>query len=366
MTDSKAKLDLSNLRSKIDQLDIDIQSLINERAEIARQVALAKGSEVATIDYYRPEREAQVLRAVIDRNSGPLSDQEMVRLFREIMSACLAQQEPLKIAFLGPEGTFSQSAVFAHFGHSVKALPVFSIEEVFTEVENRNADFGVVPVENSTEGSVNHTLDMFLTSPLRICGEVELKIQQNLVGKNNALKNIERIYSHQQSLGQCKNWIRQNLPHAEKIAVSSNAEAAKRVRHAPDAAAICSTAAAEIYGLETLVEDIADLQDNTTRFLVVGNQRFSPSGKDKTSLLIANKDQPGALYHLLDPLAKRGITLTRIESRPSREGKWEYVFFIDATGHIDEEPLKGALQDLQPVAGMVRVLGSYPIKVLSS
>ncbi len=357
------KPDLGQLRQQIDQIDTRIEELISERARIARQVAEAKGGKLATVDFYRPEREAQVLRMVVERNQGPLSDEEMVRLFREIMSACLAQQEPLKIAFLGPEGTFTQSAVFAHFGHSVRALPVATIEAVFAEVEARHADFGVVPVENSTEGAVNSTLDMFLSSPLRICGEVEMKISQNLISRATALEGIERVYSHQQSLGQCRNWLRQYLPKAERIAVSSNAEAARRVRHAPDAAAIGSLAAAEIYGLHVLAEDIADQADNTTRFLVIGNQRFSPSGRDKTSLLLAAKDQPGALYHLLDPLARRGITMTRIESRPSKQGKWEYVFFIDVLGHADEDPLKAALADLQPIAGMVKVLGSYPVPV---
>ncbi len=357
------KPDLEQLRGRIDHIDEQIQQLIAQRARIAHEVARAKGEGLATVDFYRPEREAQVLRRVVERNRGPLSDEEMVRLFREIMSACLAQQEPLKIAFLGPEGTFTQSAVFAHFGHSVRALPVPTIESVFSEVEARHADFGVVPVENSTEGAVHSTLDMFLTSPLRICGEVEMRIRQHLISRATALEAVERVYSHQQSLGQCRNWLRQHLPHAERIAVSSNAEAARRVRHAPDAAAIGPQSAAEIYGLNILAEDIADQADNTTRFLVVGNQRFAPSGHDKTSLMLAAKDQPGALYHLLDPLARRGITMTRIESRPSRKGKWEYVFFIDVLGHADEDPLRAALADLQPVAGMVKVLGSYPVPV---
>ncbi|MGV6853413.1 MAG: prephenate dehydratase [bacterium] len=351
---------LIELRDKIDNIDEQIQELINSRAQIALKVGKAKASTGATVDFYRPEREAQVLRKVSSRNHGPLKNEEMVRLFREIMSACLAQQEPLKVAFLGPEGTFSQAAVFKQFGHSIRSLPLATIEEVFHELEERVADFGVVPVENSTEGSVHNTLDMFLTSPIRICGELELKITQNLLSRAGSLDQIERVYSHQQSLAQCRGWLRQHLPNAERIAVSSNAEAARRVRHSPDAAAIAGESAAELYGLNMLVEDIADKPDNTTRFLVIGNKRFAPSGDDKTSLLMVANDKPGALFHLLQPLSERGISMTKIESRPSKRGKWEYAFFVDVDGHADESPLKEAIEKLEPVASILKVLGSYP------
>ena len=231
-------ISLPELRQRIDSVDKQIQDLIAERAGYARQVGVAKGPLKQAIDYYRPEREAQVLRAAADRNAGPLSNEELLRVFREIMSACLAQQNPLKIAYLGPEGTFSQAAVQKHFGHSVITIPMASIEEVFGEVENGNADFGVVPVENSTEGAVHHTFDMFLTTPLKICGEIELRVHQNLLSRAVDMSQIERVYSHAQSLAQCRSWLRRNLPKAEKIAVSSNAEAARRARNAEDAAAI--------------------------------------------------------------------------------------------------------------------------------
>jgi chorismate mutase/prephenate dehydratase len=356
--------DLESIRARIDTIDREIQALISERARFARQVGKAKGKLKRAVDYYRPEREAQVLRGVLDRNDGPLSDEEMVRLFREIMSACLAQQEPLKVGFLGPEGTFSQAAVRKHFGHSVHGLPLASIEEVFQEVEAGHADFGVVPVENSGEGSVQSTLDMFMTSNLKICGEIELRIHQYLLSRSGRLEDVERVYSHPQSLAQTRAWLRTHLPKAERVPVSSNAEAARRARNADDAAAIAGESAAAIYGLKTVAGPIEDRPDNTTRFLVLGRELFSPSGHDKTSLLMTVKDQPGALYGLLEPLARHGISMTRIESRPTRSGKWDYAFFIDVEGHVHDGALKQALAEVGPAASMLKVLGSYPAAVL--
>jgi chorismate mutase / prephenate dehydratase len=354
---------LPELRARIDSVDAQIQSLIAERARYARTVGQVKGPLKEAIDYYRPERESQVLRMVIERNDGPLNNDELVRVFREIMSACLAQQNPLRIAFLGPEGTFSQAAVLKHFGHSVKTLPLASIEEVFQEVEAKHADFGVVPIENSVEGSVHHTQDMFVASNLKICGEIELSIQQHLMSAAEDLSKIERVYSHAQSLGQCRMWLKKNLPKAEKIAVSSNAEAARRARGASDAAAIASETAAQIYGLKIVRRSIMDRPDNTTRFVVLGRQLFEPSGRDKTSLMLAGKDQPGLLYQLLDPLARAGVSMTRIESRPMRTGKWEYAFFLDVEGHIKDEKLKLALSEMGHFAGQLKILGSYPVSV---
>ena len=363
-SDPPPKMSLPELRERIDAVVRQIQELIGERAGYARQVGVAKGPLKQAIDYYRPEREAQVLRAIADRNHGPLSNEELVRVFRELMSACLAQQNPLKIAYLGPEGTFSQTAVQKHFGHSVIAIPMASIEEVFGEVENSNADFGVVPVENSTEGAVHHTFDMFLTTPLKICGEIELRVHQNLLSRAADLEHIERVYSHAQSLAQCRGWLRRHLPKAERIAVSSNAEAARRARNAEDAAAIAGLSAAQVYGLKVLAPNIEDRDDNTTRFMVLGRELFPPSGHDKTSLLLAVKDQPGALYQLLTPLAKHGISMTRIESRPARGAKWEYVFFIDVEGHVESGALQAALADLGPVAAQLKVLGAYPAAIV--
>lgn len=362
--DNAAPPNLADVRARIDAIDRDIQQLIAERAGWAREVGRAKGPLKSAVDYYRPEREAQVLRMVIDRNQGPLSNEEVVRLFREIMSACLAQQEPLKIGFLGPEGTFSQQAVLKHFGHSIKGLPLATIDEVFQEVAAGNADFGVVPIENSSEGTVNSSLDLFVTSPLKICGEIELRIHQHLLARGGRLEDIERVYSHPQSLGQCKAWLRANLPNAERIPVSSNAEAARRARSADDAAAIAGETAAHIYGLKVLARQIEDRPDNTTRFFVIGREVFPPSGHDKTSLLMSVKDRPGALYDLLTPFADQGLSMTKIESRPARTGKWEYVFFVEVEGHAEDARMSAAIEAASTRAAELKVLGSYPVALL--
>jgi chorismate mutase/prephenate dehydratase len=361
----KSDATLDSLRKQIDRIDTEIQRLISERARCAHQVGELKGLKDKA-EFYRPEREAQVLRGVVERNQGPLSNEEMVRLFRELMSACLAQEEPLRVAYLGPEGTFTQSAVTKHFGHSVRALSVTSIDEVFHEVEAGVADFGVAPVENSTEGTVNHTLDMFLTSPLKICGEVELRIQQHLMGRMKDLSRIKRVCSHAQSFAQCRAWLAQHLPDIERVTVASNAEAARRARDEEGTAALAGDAAAQLYDLRILFNNVEDEGDNTTRFLVIGRKMFPASGQDKTSLLLSATGTagPGVLMHLLEPLARHGVNMTRIESRPSRKRKWDYVFFVDIDGHADEEPVKQALGEVQKGANLFRVLGAYPRAVL--
>jgi chorismate mutase / prephenate dehydratase len=356
--------DLAAIREQIDRLDQQIQCLIAERAGLAAAVRAAKGDLGGAAAYYRPDREAQVLRRVIERNQGPLSDAVMLRLFREIMSACLAQQEPMRIAYLGPEGTFTQQAVYRQFGHSVNAIAQPSIEDVFLQVQGGEADFGVVPIENSTQGIVSNTLDMFMHSEIKIAAEVELRIHQHLLTQARRLDDIERVYAHQQSLAQCKHWLAAHLPHAEVLAVSSNAEAARRVRHAPDSAAIAGRHAAEVYGLPVLFANIEDHVDNTTRFLVLGRELLPPSGEDKTTLMVAGRDGPGALFKLLEPLARHRVNMNRIESRPSRQGRWDYVFFIDVEGHVDDPDLAAAMADLGGEARLVKVLGSYPKAVL--
>ncbi|HET7065266.1 MAG TPA: prephenate dehydratase [Rudaea sp.] len=362
---AKPEMNLGDVRARIDGIDRQIQQLIAERAGWAHQVGKAKGPLKAAVDYYRPERESQVLRMVIDRNEGPLADEVLVGVFREIMSACLAQQEPLKVGYLGPEGTFAQQAMHKHFGRSAHGLPLGTIEEVFQEVESGSADFGVVPVENSGQGTIQVTLDMFLTSNLKICGEVELRVRQYLLSRTGNIEDIERIYSHPQSFAQTKAWLRANLPKAEKIPVSSNAEAARRARNADDAAAIAGEAAGHVYGLrKVIVSPIEDRDDNTTRFLVLGRQFFPSSGHDRTSILVSIKDQPGALFHTLSPFARHGISMNRIESRPSHHAKWEYAFFIDLAGHIDDVPMKKALAELEPHTAEIKILGSYPVAVL--
>jgi chorismate mutase/prephenate dehydratase len=355
--------DLDGIRRRIDEVDRQIQALIDERATFAQQVGVSKGEHAAAVDYYRPEREAEVLRNVLLRNKGPLRNEEMLRLFREIMSACLAQQEPLKVGFLGPEGTFTQAAVYKHFGHSVRALPFGTIDEVFQEVESGLADFGVVPVENSTEGTVNNTLDMFLTSPLKIGGEIELRIEQHLLGKMSSLDAIERICAHEQALAQCRGWLREHLPQLELIGVSSNAVGARRARDERGTAAIGGEAAAEVYELGFLYRNIEDRADNATRFLVVGRELLAASGDDKTTIMVSTDGTAGAagvLHSLLQPFAVHGINMTRIESRPSRKKNWDYVFFVDLDGHAEQAPLSDALEELREISSLFRILGAYP------
>ncbi len=360
---------LIQLRDQIDDIDHAIQKLISERAECAQEVAHVKlqDEESANAVFYRPEREAQVLNRVMERNVGPLSNEDMARLFRQVMSACLALEQPLTVAYLGPEGTFTQQAAIKHFGDWVNTKPMNAIDEVFREVEAGAVHYGVVPVENSTEGVVNHTLDSFLGtgSTVKIAGEVELRIHQNiLVGENTRTENITRVYSHQQSLAQCRKWLDTYMPHAERIAVSSNADAAKRVKSEWNSAAIAGTLAAEQYGLNVLNQKIEDNPDNSTRFLIIGPNAVQPSGDDKTSLIVAMHNEPGALYKLLKPFYDFDIDMTRLETRPAPSGNWTYVFFIDFIGHEEDENVQKALTEIKKVSLEVRELGSYPKAVL--
>ncbi len=362
MTDADEPGDerLAAVRGRIDELDRQILALINERADCARQVADIKRGAGETVNFARPEREARLLRELAGRNPGPLESDAVTRIFREIISGCLALEQPLRVAYLGPEGTFTQSAVQKHFGRSVGTQPLGAIDEVFREVAAGSAHFGVVPVENSTEGMVTHTLDVFTQSSLRICGEILLRVHHHLVTNAGALASITTVYAHQQALAQCREWLDANLPRAQRVAVNSNAEAAERATRETGAAAIASEMAAEIYGLECLVERIEDEPDNTTRFLVVGDHEVAPSGDDKTSLMVSARNRPGALFHLIKPLADHGIDMTRLESRPTRGRLWEYVFFIDILGHADDERVQPALEALREEAALCRVLGSYP------
>ena len=360
---------LAELRDLIDGTDQQIADLISQRAGYAQEVGETKKANGETdIVYYRPEREAQVLRTVMARNKangGPLDDEEIARLFREIMSACLALEQPLNVAFLGPVGTFTQEAVMKHFGHSAVPMPMNAIDEVFREVEAGAAHYGVVPVENSTEGVVTHTLDNFVNSGLQICGEVVLRIHQNLLISDVTKKDgITRIYSHPQSLAQCRKWLDSHYPNAERIPVSSNAEAAKRIKGEWNSAAIASMTAADIYGLTVLNEKIEDMPDNSTRFLIIGTQQVPPSGVDKTSIVVSTRNESGALYHLLEPFYRASIDLTRIETRPSRSGVWTYVFFIDFNGHQSSESVQLALKEVGEKAADLKILGSYPVGVL--
>lgn len=369
MTDvTSDKEQLQALRLRIDSLDERILELISERARCAEEVARVKTAALQPGEkpvYYRPEREAWVLKHIMELNQGPLHNEEVARLFREIMSSCLALEQPLKVAYLGPEGTFTQAAALKHFGHAVISQPMAAIDEVFREVAAGAVNFGVVPVENSTEGAVNHTLDSFLEHDLVICGEVELRIHHHLlVGENTKTDKISRIYSHAQSLAQCRKWLDAHYPNVERVAVSSNADAAKRVKSEWNSAAIAGDMAAQLYGLSRLHEKIEDRPDNSTRFLIIGNQEVPPTGDDKTSIIVSTNNKPGALHDLLAPFHQNGIDLTRIETRPSRSGKWTYVFFIDFVGHQLDPLVEAVLEKIRQDTVAVKVLGSYPKAVL--
>ncbi|TBR45133.1 prephenate dehydratase [Marinomonas agarivorans] len=358
------------LRQRIDAIDIELQKLINERARCAQKVAEVKLAEQGEegVVFYRPEREAQVLRAVMERNEGPLQSEEMAGIFRQIMSSCLALEKPMRIAFLGPEGTFTQQASIKHFGRSIISAPMVAIDEVFREVESGAANYGVVPVENSTEGVVNHTLDSFRESSLKICGEVEQRIHHHLLVADGVdRESITHIYSHQQSLAQCRSWLDRYWPNVERVAVSSNAEAAKIVAQAQGNsgfAAIAGDIACDLYGLTKCAENIEDHPDNTTRFLIIGTQNIPRSGKDKTSLLISAKNEAGTLYKLLEPFQEYGVSMTRLETRPSLVSRWGYIFYIDFEGHAEDNAAKKVINALMERASEVKILGSYPIAVL--
>lgn len=356
--------ELQQLRQKIDALDEQILVLINRRGELASQVAEAKMARGEQQNFYRPEREAEVLRRVRQLHRGPLPEEAVLRLFRELMSACLALEKPIEVGFLGPEGTFTQEAAFKHFGHAVLASPVPAINEIFRAVESGSVQFGVVPVENSTEGVVTHTLDSFLDSPLKISGEVVLRIHHNVLSRAAAVTEIREIYAHQQALAQCRQWLDRFLPGVPRTAVSSNAEAARLAGAQPTAAALAGDAAAGLYHLQILARNVEDEPDNTTRFLVISNHEVAPTGEDKTTICISTNNVPGALFHALEPFARYGISLTKIESRPSRRAPWDYVFFLDFEGHVVDPVVTQACGELRQRVHHYNHLGSYPKAII--
>jgi len=351
--------EIGKLRGEIDAVDDQLLALFNRRAGLARRIGELKGGDPA----YRPEREAQILRRIAHSNPGPLAAERVATLFREVISACRAMELELRVAYLGPEGTFSEQAVRKHFGRAVEALPAASVDEVFRRCESGAVQFAVVPVENSTEGAVGRSLDLLLVTPLKICGEIELRVQQNLLSRAAGLKNVRRVYSHAQSLAQCAAWLNNNLPGAERVQLASNAEAARRAGEEPDTAAIAGEGAAERYGLAVLARSIEDDPNNTTRFLVLGALEPAATGNDRTSIVLSAENKPGAVHALLTPLAANKVSMSRIESRPARAMRsalWEYVFFIDVQGHQRDERVAAALAELRQKAPFMKILGSYP------
>jgi chorismate mutase/prephenate dehydratase len=358
-----AKKTLDELRVEIDALDKEIQSLIGARAQLASAVAEVKKASEDQSVFYRPEREAQVLRKIIDRNDNLLKDKDMAHIFREIMSACLALEQPLNIAYLGPEGTFTQEAALKHFGHAVSTLDCGSIDEIFHQVEKGNAHYGVVPIENSSNGVIGGTVDMLYSQGLKICGEVEISIQHQLMMADQS-REIKTIYAHQQALDQCQRWLSNHHPNAELRPVASNALAARIVKDEPNAAAIASEAALSLYSLERVAKNIEDKTGNVTRFLILGNEEVAPSGKDKTSMLIVTKHESGALLDLLAPFKDQDINMLQLARHPIPGVKWEYLFLIDIEGHQQQDHVKTALDQVAQRVLKVDILGSYPVAVL--
>ncbi len=354
---------LGAVRGEIDAIDAQLLDLLNRRARCAQKVGEIKAEYGEAGFIYRPEREAQVLRRVQAMNPGPLPGDFVARFFREVMSACLSLEKPLSVAFLGPLGTFSESAAVKQFGHAAQLMPKSSIDDVFREVEAGHADFAVAPVENSTEGAIGRTLDLLMESPLKVCGEVVLRIHQHLLSKEASTDSIVKVYSHAQSLAQCHEWLNRTLPHAQRIPVGSNAQAAQQAAAEAGSAALAGEAAAERYGLPVLASNVEDEPNNTTRFIVIGRQETGPSGCDKTSLIMSAPNRTGSLYELLAPISACGVSMTRLESRPAKHTLWEYVFYVDIEGHREEAGVKQALAELERRAAYLKVLGSYPVAV---
>lgn len=350
--------ELAVFRQKIDDLDSQLVSLLNQRAALAQQVGQLKEKTDAPV--FRPEREAQILRRMAEDNPGPLKSADVQAIFREIMSSCRALERRIVVAFLGPAGTFSEQAVYRQFGHAVQTFPCTSIDEVFRATEAGTVDYGVIPLENSTEGVVNRSLDLLLTTPLLIGAEVSIAVHHNLMTRSGLLEGVTSVCAHQQALAQCQDWLSQNHPQLKRVAVSSNAEGARLAKADPTVAAIASDAAAREYDLQIISFHIQDDPNNRTRFAMLGKNVSTPSGNDQTSLILAVPNKPGAVYQLLEPLARNGVSMTRFESRPAKTGAWEYYFYVDIRGHKDEPHIAAALAELQGQSAFFKLLGAYP------
>ncbi|MBU4376277.1 MAG: prephenate dehydratase [Candidatus Omnitrophica bacterium] len=351
-------MNLARLRKKIDKLDERILNLLNGRAKLSLAIGKVKSRQRANI--YSPDREREVYRSITSANKGPLSNDSLRAIYGEVMSGCLTLQMPSKIAYLGPSRTFTHIAALKKFGKSLDYLECNSIADVFTEVERGRANYGVVPIENSTEGAVNYTLDMFIDSDLKICSEVYLPIGHKLLSKHKKMSSIKKIYSHEQVFAQCRIWLEKNLPQAKLIPCSSTTAGAMCASAGKGSAAIASKLAAEGYGLNIIAASIEDSPHNITRFLIIGKHEAEPTGSDKTSIVFSMKDKIGVLHDTLAPFKRNRINLTKIESRPSKKRPWEYYFFVDLEGHHEDAKAKRAIWELKKECLYFKILGSYP------
>jgi len=351
-------VDIEGLRKKIDQFDQQILKLLNDRAEIVNEIARFK--QMTNMDFHDPMREEEIITKLQRLNLGHFPSGAIRPVFREIISACLSLETPLKVAYFGPEATYTHMAAIKKFGSSTKFIPAKSIEGVFSEVEKGMAHYGVVPIENSSEGVVTHTLDMFVTSTLKIFDEVMLEIHHNLLSRSSSVEDIDKVYSHPQAIAQSRAWLRDNMPLCQIIDVASTARAAELACQDPKAGAIASELAGNIYDLNIIRAKIEDMVNNYTRFLIISNLQSPRTGRDKTSIIFSIKDRVGALYHMLQPFAQMNINLTKIESRPTKKQPWEYIFFVDFVGHMEDENVKKALENLKEGCIFLKVLGSYP------
>jgi len=353
-----SKQRIQELRKKIDELDDKLLELLNQRAQIVVEVGNIKKTE--KLDFHSPSREREILERLTAHNKGPFPQDALKAVYREILSSSLSLERPLKIAYLGPRATFTHMAGMQQFGLAAQYVPVESIKDVFSEVERGRADYGIVPVENSTEGVVNYTLDMFIDSDLRISAEIMLEVSQNLMNRTGRIEDIKKIYTHPQVPGQCRQWLEKNIPGVPVMDAPSTARAAEMAKDDPEAGAIASEMAAVLYGLQVVAKKIEDNPNNFTRFLVISKKSPGRTGRDKTSIMFSIKDKVGALHAMLTPFADAGINLNRLDARPSGRRVWDYVFFLDMEGHVEEEKVAKAIENLKKDCLFLKVLGSYP------
>lgn len=353
--------DLKKHRDRIDAFDAKLLELLSKRGKEVQAIGRIKQKQGSA--FHIPEREALVLKRLRQLNRGPFDDRAVEGIFREILSASLALEAPLQVAYLGPEGTYTHLAAIRKFGIATQFVPQTTPRQVFEEVVNSRVNYGIVPIENSTEGVVSHTLDLFMEFTLTICGEIQMEINHNLLSKAKGLDAIKKVYAHPQGLAQCRNWLEEHLPQAKQVPTDSNSKGAILAAKEKGAAAIASDYAAKLYGLNILRKHIEDYANNFTRFLVIGKRATSPTGQDKTSIMFSTRDEPGVLFRLLKPLADQRINLTKIESRPLKKRAWEYVFFIDLDGHQESPEIRTVLGEMEKECSFFQILGSYPREV---